>query len=380
MKIIKMFIFSFILIATILSRGNAQSDLPSDSRESDSSSAVHETHTWSNWFSPWIGPAIVASLVSMISQWILFRRQGKKEKEKEESSALAQVVAPVAEAADDIVARLFDVIVRKKNFGFSTFTFPSEVTEEILREPPQVLTTVFRFARYFASVSYLQRRVSECNEIKKVRVADFYASNKVRMGFKANVSDAQNKLPTESQQFIGSKFLNLSPSGKPDDFDFYTFLTKTPNDKEAEWAIMAIARFLSFNPDFTKMEPQQIAVALVLVYMIDFYQDLYNNSKWEEFRVFLTSFLRSWNKSQAKRAIYLYKPDDLSGDDYLDTFPLLQLMDETTRQRNKRIQSRQTRGRMVSTTGVVRERANAKLDFKYSQNPGDLLHTLTSLM
>jgi len=336
--------------------------------------------TAAKWLTPWIGPAIVAAVVAIIGQYLLNMHRQKADEQHQEAMAWADAVSPVAETADDIVARLFDIIVRKRRVDFGGFDFPGALTEETMQNPPSELTTIYRVIKFFAGVSYLQRRMPEYGDMIRVRMADFYVANKIRMGFKGNVCKAPNKLPTETQQFVGSKFLSLTGSGKPDDLDFYVFMTKTREDEEASWAVRVVTRFLTFDPDFTKLEGQQVAVALVLIYMIDFYQDLLDRSKWEEFRVFLVSVVHAWNNANAGRSIFLYGPDDISSSDYRDSFAGMDFPNEPKSKKNRRITRRQTRGRSLVAEGLRRERGGSVLEFKHLHSPGDVLHVLESLL
>lgn len=332
------------------------------------------------WLTPWIGPAIVAAVVTFVGQYFLFKRQNDKEKTKRNIEAYSLIVSPLIESVDEIIARVFDLIVRKKNLGLETFQLPKKLSETDVLSPSPVLTMVFRVAKYFACASYLQRRLSEYSDVESVKMADFFVGDKVRMAFKGNLAGASSKIPTETQQFIGAKFLSLSINRQPDDLDYYTFMTKSISDEESEWAVKAIAKFYSVDPDFTKKEPQQIALALVTIYMIDLFQDLKGESKWEEFRVFLTSLIRSTNMSTAARAKFLYSQDDLKTKDYFATFPKNGYPVESYKKKEQRIMKRQSRDRKISSTGVVSPRSSMTLQFDYDQAPGDLLHKLESLL
>lgn len=339
-----------------------------------SSSAIGLT-----WLTPWIGPAIIAAVVALIGQFLMSMNKKKEGQRQVEAAAWADAVSPVAETADDIIARLFDIIVRKRVVDFSSFGFPEALTEETIQDPPSELTTVYRLIKFFAGVSYLQRKIPEYGSMLSIRMADFYAANKIRMGFKGNICKAPHGLPTETQQFIGSKFLSLTPSGKPDDLDFFVFITRSRHDDEAAWSVRAVTRFLQFDRDFTKLESQQVAVALVLIYMIDLYQDLQDRCKWEEFRVFIVSVVRAWNSATAGRTVFLYGPNDVSTGDYRDSFAEIDHPIEGRQKKIRRVTSRQRDGRSLQESGLRRQRRNTVLEFDHRQSPGDLLHVLESL-
>jgi hypothetical protein len=333
-----------------------------------------------SWLTPWIGPAIIAAIVTFVGQLIVSKLNRSQEKEKEEQLAWTDAVMPVVEACDDVIARFFDIVVRKRPMDFDKFNSAELAKQDPLRNPAPSLTTVFRLVKFLAGVTYLQRKMPMHGDIKRLRQADLYLSNKIRMALKGNVAGSTLKLQTEAQQCIGSKFLEGTKSLSPHELDFYQFVQILRKDTEAcELADLA-GSVLRFSSDFSEIKAEQVAFALVLIYMIDVHQDLLESSKWEEFRVFLASVVRTWNAKTGARAIFLYSPSDLSSSDYLDSYARLDFLDEDDAKRRKRIAARQSRGRTISSTGIRKATATKTAELRFADQPGDILNALKSVV
>lgn len=328
---------------------------------------------------PWIGPAIVAAIVTFVGQIILSRLSRSHEKEKEEQKAWTDAVMPGVEAADETIARFFDIIVRKRKFKIDPITEETVSNPSLLNSPPLALTTVFRLVKFLACVTYLQRRVPFYGDIKRIRQTDLYFSNKVRMSLKGNVAGSQLKLATEAQQCIGSKFLEINKDETPHQLDFYHFVKVLRTDSEARDLANLAATVLNFDSDFSDLKPEQVAFSLVLIYMIDAHQDTLESSKWEEFRVFLASVVRTWNSKTGAKAIFLYAPGDLSSADYLTTFARLDFLGEEDSNKSARLKKRQSRGRSISASGITKSVRGKTVELKFMDQPGDVLSALISI-
>ena len=329
---------------------------------------------------PWIGPAIVAAIVTVVGQFTLSRITRSHEQEKGDLKAWTDAVMPAQEAADDVVARFFDIFVRKRQINFAGFSAAQSAKGDVLRSPSQELTTVFRLIKFFASVTYLQRKLPSAGDIMRLRQSDLYVSNKVRMALKGNIAGSALKLPTETQQCVGAKFLDMTPSKSPHELDFYQFVKALRTDAEACELTDATASVLNFGHDLTELKPEQVAFALVLIYMIDFHQDLLNSSKWEEFRVLLISVVRAWNRSSGRAAVFLYAPKDLATDDYRDSFATLDFLKERRWRRWWRLRARQNRGRALNKTGLRKVRGSQVVHLRHTDSPGDVHRALTTIV
>lgn len=335
-------------------------------------------NVWSKYVAPWLGPAIIAAVVTVLGNWLLAKRTSKKEREQEEQKALNDAVTPVLETADDIIARFFDLIVRGSthNFGKLTIPKPEKAFENI---DATELSTVYRIVRFFASVSYLQRKMPSYGWSGRVREAEFYVGNKVRMALKGNITGASKRLPTEAQQFFGSVFLNHVADKHPSNLDYFQFIEILNKDEKAQGAVFHIAGILDVKYDFLPLEPEQMRIALFLIYLIDFYQDSLNFSKWEEFRVFLISLVLAWNGRTPKRSIYLYQSNDISSTDYKASFAIRFRLQENERGRLRRLDSRQMMGRTLSGDGLSKKHGDSELHLYIAKKPEDLLGLLRQI-
>lgn len=341
--------------------------------------AATETLTLAALVTPWIGPAIVAAIVTFLGQIILTRLTRSQEKEKEEQKAWTDAVMPGVEAADETIARFFDIIVRKRKFAVDPVTQEAVSSPELLKSPPMALTTVFRLVKFLSCVTYLQRRVPFYGDIKRIRQADLYFSNKVRMALKGNVAGSSLRLATEAQQCIGSKFLAINKDETPHQLDFYHFVKVLRSDEEALALANLAATVLNFSSDFSDLKPEQVAFALVLIYMIDAHQDTLASSKWEEFRVFLASVVRTWNSRTGAKAIFLYAPGDLSTADYTATFARQDFLNEADSEKTARLRKRQSRGRSISSSGITKAVRGKTVELRFADQPGDVLAALISI-
>jgi hypothetical protein len=332
------------------------------------------------WISPWIGPAIIAAIVAFFGQMVISRIQIRASRKEKDAAAWADSVAPVLECSDDIIARFFDIIARNRTVDFGSLKFPEAVSYDVLTKPQSELTTIYRMIRLLSGAVFLQKRLPDYHEMRRIRLVDFYISNKIRMAIKGNLTKATQKIPTETQNYIGAKYLSLGANCRPSDLDFYTFLKRTHGDEESELCIKLIKDFLTTDYDFTHLDGQKVAIALLVIYLIDLFQDMTSLSKWEEFRVLLVSIIRSWNSSQAGKSVYLYSRGDVSSADYRDSFPRLDYPREAKWKRNRRIATRQVRERKLSKNGILSIRGSSKYEFNPKKSPGDVLHTLQNIL
>jgi len=329
---------------------------------------------------PWAGPAIIAAVVTMIGQFVLTRLSRTQEREKDEEKAWTDAVMPAQEAADDVVARFFDILVRKRAFSVAGFDSAALAKGDVLKKPTLELTTVFRLVKFLASVTYLQRKLPVSGDVMKLRQADLYVSNKVRMALKGNIAGSTLKLPTETQQCIGAKFLEITPNHSPHELDFYQFVKSLRTDTEACELANTAASVLAFGNDLTELKPEQVAFVIGLIYLIDFHQDLLNSSKWEEFRVFLVSVVRGWNRSSGRSDVFLYSPRDLSTNNYIDSYARLDFLKEHPLKRKWRLKMRQNRGRKLTSNGLRKKKGEQTVELRHTESPGDVFKALVTVV
>lgn len=168
---------------------------------------VSGVNTIAPWFAPWIGPAIVASVVTLVGQFVLTRLSRSHEREKDAQRAWTDAVMPVEEACDDVVARFFDIIVRKRQLDFNQFDAMTLAKGDVLKNPSQQLTTTFRLVKFLAGVTYLQRKLPTHGDVRRVRQAEFYVSNKIRMA----QADTQEKRELVANLLMNAGGTKLCP-------------------------------------------------------------------------------------------------------------------------------------------------------------------------
>jgi len=332
-----------------------------------------------NWLSLWVGPVIIASIVTIIGQIIIHNLTNKSSKLQEEEKAMTDSAAPAVAAADDVISRFFETIIRKGKFEVIHFEEKCPSTFSIVENPPRDITTVFRVIKLLACSIYLARQKPKYSNVKQVQRSIFFTSNKIRMSLKGNVTASKIQISTETQQYIGSHFLDITKNKSPHELDFYSFI-KTCQNSEDSWKLAKLlSKLLAIDNDFTSMSNEKAALSVFLIYMIDFYQEMEKSGKWEEFRLFLCTYLRKYNLGQTKRPIYLYTAGDLTGDNYWATFPNLDSnkQNESLFRRKCRIKKRQRPGREISNAGLTKTSSdNQRFFAKFASSPEEVLTML----
>lgn len=297
-----------------------------------------------------------------------------------------QVGMPVINAADDLVARLFDVIVRRRRLRLDERI---ESTPAEIFDPSKELSTVWRLMFFLASATYLEQHVADERADSKIANLRFYANNKARIPLKGNLFGASYRLQTEGQQLIGSKVVSLANTREIRDVDFFLFVQSLSSDEELWKSADAVRKLLNFEMPERELDGQFLCVAQFTIYLIDLVQDLRPSSKWEEFRVYLASILRNHAQKESGRAAFLYRRNDLKGDDYRDTFNVIPAFDARRFRvrrspaacRNRRLNKRAKTGfpRQLTADGVIREMGGQRVVIKWSDSPGDVRKNLDSI-
>lgn len=333
---------------------------------------------------------ITASVVSFVfvfvgqfvSQW--------RERRHSAAAAWREIGEPVVHAADDLIGRLFDVMVRERRLDMSS---PLRLEGFAIYDPPSELSTVWRLARYLAASISLEKDIAEYGHVPEISTLRFYAANKLRMALKGNLYDPDFKLQTEGQQIVGGKVLALAPEEDIDHLTFYHFFEGIRRDEEVREVGDACRRFLDCDLDLDSLPGDLLTISMACIYLIDLVQDLRPTSKWEEFRVFLVSILKARNTLSARTPVFLYSRGDLSSSNYFDTFNVLPsdrrrgwrfLVPEaarTKKRRRHRIESRQSKafGRTIDETGVVRQSRAGMIALRYDATSEELLDELRRL-
>lgn len=340
--------------------------------------------SWGQHLFPWLGPVVVAAIVTMVGQHLINRWKQVQDRKGDEQRAWTKIAMPAQEAADDLIARFFDILVRKRTLSVPNLSFANLADVPFPNNPGLELTTTFRLIKFFAGVTYLQRQLPNSGDVMRLRQADLYVSNKVRMALKGNITGSTLKLPTETQQCIGAKFLESVPGNSPHEFDFYRFITTLRTDSEARAIAELASAVLAFEGNIQDPTPELISLVVAVIYLIDFHQDLLSSSKWEEFRLLLVSVVREWNTSPTnRRVIYLYSHADLATKNYFDSYARLDFLNhkiESKRQKIRRLTKRQSNGRTIKTEGLTKNTKTGKIEFYYPAKPDAILNRLKQII
>lgn len=298
------------------------------------------------------------------------------EKQKGFEQQWTAIGIPVLNAADDLVARMFDVLVRDKALNMK-----KDLTESVsIFDPDRALSTVWRLLQYLAAAAGLDRSSFEGGGKAKLDNLRLYVG-KARIALKGNVFGSATRIQTEAQEAIGAKVLSLGRPGRTDPSDFYEFASRLPADLELKQCVQYVAGVFDLpaaaNPDPSK----SLTLAHFCVYLIDCIQDLRPTSKWEEFRIYLVTLIRAHNRSTQKAAVYFYRPGDLMTEDYRDTYAYIASDGFKGVLRSWRLSARARSGfsRELSRNGVTRKHGPSALVLNYKQAPGDILATLRTV-
>ncbi len=308
------------------------------------------------------------------------------ERIRDEEQTWQRVGMPVINAADELIARLFDIIVRRRELQLDG---ELERKQDEPFNPSKELSTIWRLMHFFAASTHLEQHVADERALSKIANLRFFANNKARIPLKGNLYAASFPLQTEGQQLIGSKVLSLAESREIRDVDFFQFVKSLEDDDDLYSSAEASRQLLNFELPSGKLDGQLLCVAQFCIYLIDLVQDLRPSSKWEEFRLYLVSLLRAFNQSATGKTSFLYCRGDLRGEDYLNTFNVLpgdrtrrlSLRMNPAKRRNQRVTSRSQSGfaREIMSSGVRRRLGSQDISLAWQDSPGDLQKQLDSL-
>jgi hypothetical protein len=322
--------------------------------------------------------AFVSALVAGLFLLGGYYYRTRLERKREEEQAWQRIGIPLVNSADDLIARIFDVVVRERKIGLDgeLVLDPSAVVN-----PPKSLSTVWRLVHYLAACCYLEQQAVGEGPTSRIANLRYYATNKARIPLKGNMYSSDYRLQTEGQQLIGSKVLSLVPSREIRDVNFFRFLQCLRDDEELRQCADACRQVLNFKPDLSSVTGQFLSVAHFVIHLIDMVQDLRPTSKWEEFRLFLAALLRSCNRRAQGRTTFLYRRGDLAGGNYLDTYNMIPQDKSHSSRRVQRIMRRAQTGfdREISASGVVKRVGNDTHTLNFDESPGDLLKKLQGI-
>ena len=330
--------------------------------------------------------AFVAAFVSGIFLLGGYYYNRRIESRRGEESAWQRVGMPVINAADDLIARIFDIMVRNRDLALDR---PVERSCTEVFNPPKELSTVWRLMFYLAAATYLEQHVADERSNSKISILRYFANNKSRIALKGNMYGATTRLQTEGQQLVGSKVLSLGVSREIRDVGFFEFVHELRSDDELYESAEAVRRVLNVKATADLSDGQLLSLAHFVIYLIDLVQDLRPLSKWEEFRLYLATVIRAYNQSSTGRTSFLYRHGDLSGEDYLETFGILpsdsprwfHVFQSAPRRRAKRVAKRAKTGfpREITSAGVKRTKGRQVVTLSWKDKPGDVKKQLEAL-
>lgn len=322
--------------------------------------------------------AFVSALVTGLFLIGGYYYRSRLERKREEEQEWQRVGMPLMNAADDLIARIFDLVVRERDIHLKD---PLSFETAAVVDPPKSVSTVWRLVHYLAASSYLEQQAVGEAPTSRIAALRYYANNKARIPLKGNIYSSEHRLQTEGQQLIGSKVLSLAATREIRDVDFYRFLQCLRVDKELQESAEACRQILNFTPNLDNVSGQFLSIAHFVVHLIDMVQDLRPSSKWEEFRLFMTALLRSHNRRVQGRASFLYARGDLTGGNYFETYNMIPEDKHRSNRRTARIVRRARAGfdREISATGVVKRVGKDTVTLCFDENPGDLLQKLRAI-
>lgn len=320
--------------------------------------------------------AVVAGLFLLGQSYISRRAEGRRLHEDE----WTKVGIPVLSAAEDLIARIFDVVVRQRKLDLSR---PFDFTSINAFDPPKEISSIWRLFQYLSTLTVLDNSSYDGGGNTRLDNLHLYA-NKSRIALKGNIFDAPSRIQTEAQEAIGSKILSLVNEPPFGVADFYEFSKKLPSDRELQDCVNYVKHIFDIPDSIEQQSPTLLTLAYFGIYLIDAIQDLKRTSKWEEFRILLVSLIRSYNRFTQRSPVYLYHNGDLGGASYLDTYAFVggetkSMFGKIRRDRRLLRRARSGFARALSRESVTRtERKNVYV-LKYESNPGEILNSMKSI-
>lgn len=201
--------------------------------------------------------AFISALVTglfLLGGYFYTRRVERQHRHEERWTAVG---VPVLNAADDLVARIFDIIVRRRRLQMQTAL---QVDTINVFDPPREISTVWRLLQYLAATAQLERSSFEGGGRTRLDNLRLYVS-KARIALKGNVLGSPAKIQTEAQEAIGAKVLFLGRPERADPSDFYEFASRLPNDKELQDCVEYVRRIFDLPDSLDQVSPSLLTLA-----------------------------------------------------------------------------------------------------------------------
>lgn len=340
--------------------------------------------------------AFTSALVAGLFLLGAYAYQRRVEQQRSEVTQWSRFGVPAINAADDLVARIFDVMVRQRPLD------PSAISAQNVNvfNPSRELSTVWRLLQYLAAAAQFDSASFEGGRDVRLTQLRLYVS-KARIALKGNLFQSPARIQSEAQEAIGAKVLSLGVPDRADPAAFYDFARELPSDPELQECVAHVRRVFELPDDVNIPDATFLTMAYFSVYLIDAIQDLRPTSKWEEFRAFLIAVLSSYNRTTQARSVYLYNGGDVSSENYYDTYAFVSadsrrlvphLVDAiwagfrtrnlfSPRRRARRIRHRARLGydRTLSEVGVSRRTRRGEVLLEHHGTPGDVLQAIRGI-
>ena len=252
---------------------------------------------------------------------------------------LAKSTEPLKRKADNLISRLCNLLL--------DWASPKEVADlqrilndkALLQQRLRSLSTknlfwvevlAFRFLEFLWAGQQFRSKTQDLSNNATADELIYFISDKLPLMMRGKLYDPAGYITREDLEDLETFFSGitiLSPEG-PTVHDMFRVLAADDGDgkrvafgKLLSFLCFDVAKFSELNGsvNLSKDTIKLCAIAHYTVYLIDVYQNLAHNSKWEEYRVLLVSIVKRVSVIN-NRKIYLYFKNDVHHS-YTLTFP-----------------------------------------------------------
>jgi hypothetical protein len=343
----------------------------------DPNETLKTTASFWQTISPWLGPAVIASGINVLYDFIKISTNKKENINREHDDKLSDLVSPILDSAEEVIGRFSDVIKNNRKYNLSDMDLlTKQIMEFDVNSKNDEITIIYRIMKLFASVVYFEQNRDLLMASQKIKNCEFYLLAKLKMALKSNLSDSSIKLQSESVEYIGQKMLQLAETKSPRWINFYAFINKAKEDSEFLKLINSVRSW--FNIDWNiDPTPQTIAASMFFVYLIDFYHDMGIKRRWDSLRLHFINIIYWYFHSGSKRIPYLYNFDDLDSKYYFATLNTIysDRLGKISKYFRIRKNTKKTKRISYSVDGNIlsSKTKNEKTTMKYQLNPTESL-------
>jgi hypothetical protein len=286
-------------------------------------------------------PLVAAGIIFVLVNTLSHIAQQQYNERRAHKQTVEKALAPLLNATSDLISRIGEILVfQRPSMLESLRTQKDKMASEILGDgkldmlrPEQldrVQSTAYRLLRFLVFVHHFYRITADVPLFSRLRHANYFLQRKISTSLKGGLYSAV-LLSKETQEHIAAEILDLEHSRSASDFNVGYFCRLIRDgDLDPDLLRLAVQVFL-VDPEPIK-EYKEIdhhatnwhkilALAHFGVYLIDFFQDLSQSPRWEEYRIFFVALIRHWNhKAVATRYLYDMGDLDAGSNNYLDTY------------------------------------------------------------